>query len=661
MTRTLIVAALALMPLAAQDSREVLGPQDHPGQKEPSPLTALMGSRPSKLLPQLRGRHPRVYFTGAELDALRKRAHSSQAALWARALASVRAVKTAPPPPPAETRRAQNEVGLGIAEAAFAYRMEGDRKYLDAARRYMEAAVTYQVWGYSSNKPNVDLAAGHLLYGMAVGYDLLYSDLTPGERTRFRGAIAQHARLLFDYYKPKPGRTYSYSQNHVFIPMAGLGIAAYAIYDEVPDAPQWAALARAVYDRTLATYSPDGYYYEGFEYWIFSTPWILHYLDAHQHSTGEDLFGQPGLKQAYLYAAHSLLPGGQSVFDFGDVFEGPLTRAGEEPEYSRTHPGGHFSTNYNLLFDLAARYRSADAQGVAQWMESLGQVNQEEWWSLAWYDERLAATPMSKIPAAHYFPDHEVAYWRTGWDAGAMALAFKCGPPEGHHTTRLLEQFPDWHLSAGHSHPDAASFILFARGGYLTGDSGYAGIPKTDQHNTLLVDGHGQGFDGRNQHDPWEGFQYARLDQVRIARFSPSAGSVEMEGDAAGAYDPALGLTRFHRHLRLTVGGSLEIDDEIESSREHRYTELIHSDTTLARRGERQYEIVAGKTRLETRWEEPQDGEVRVQPNLVTAPGPPGSVSEGETQTRGERLSLTTARPATAARFRWELKVPLDK
>jgi hypothetical protein len=94
-----------------------------------------MSSRQSKLLPQLRGQHPRVYFTGAELDALRIRAHSSQATLWARALASVRAVRIAPPPPPAETRRAQNEVGLGIAEAAFAFRMEGDRKYLDAARR----------------------------------------------------------------------------------------------------------------------------------------------------------------------------------------------------------------------------------------------------------------------------------------------------------------------------------------------------------------------------------------------------------------------------------------------------------------------------------------------------------------------------------------------
>jgi len=48
----------------------------------------------------------------------------------------------------------------------------------------MDAAVSYDVWGYSYNKPNVDLAAGHLLYGMGWGYDLLYNDLMPAERDK---------------------------------------------------------------------------------------------------------------------------------------------------------------------------------------------------------------------------------------------------------------------------------------------------------------------------------------------------------------------------------------------------------------------------------------------------------------------------------------------
>src|SRR6476660_7887897 len=135
----------------------------------------------------------------------------TQKDLWQTAISRVRALTTEPAKPPAEERRAQNEVGIGIAEAAFAYKITGDRKYLDAARKYMDAAVSYDVWGYSYNKPNVDLAAGHLLYGLSWGYDLLYHDLTEKERTRYRDKLVKQARLLADYFKPKPGRTFAYS------------------------------------------------------------------------------------------------------------------------------------------------------------------------------------------------------------------------------------------------------------------------------------------------------------------------------------------------------------------------------------------------------------------------------------------------------------------
>ena len=244
----------------------------------------------------------------------------------------------AAPPPPAELRRAQNEVAMGIVEAAFAYKMDGDAKYLKAAKDYMDAAVSYDVWGYSFNKPNTDLAAGHLLYGLGTGYDLLYNDLTPAERDRYREKLAKQGHLMYEYWKSKPGRTIAYSQNHTFIPMAGLGIAAYAVYGEVPEAAEWAKVSRAIFDRVLETYSHDGYYYEGAEYWIFATPWIIHYVDAQKHVTGEDLFDRPGFRKMHLYAAHSLLPGGDESFDFGDVYDGPVTRASRARIMTGSHP-----------------------------------------------------------------------------------------------------------------------------------------------------------------------------------------------------------------------------------------------------------------------------------------------------------------------------------
>jgi hypothetical protein len=128
------------------------------------------------------------------------------------------------------------------------------------------------------------------------------------------------------------------------------------------------------------------------------------------------------------YVAHSMLPGGDYIFDFGDVFEGPLTRAHKGDEYPRTHPQGHFNTNYNLLYRMAQRFQSGEAQGVAEWLKGFGHVNAEDFWSLVWYDAKLKPVPIEKQQAWHYFPDHEVFYWRSNWSKDATAFAFKCWP-----------------------------------------------------------------------------------------------------------------------------------------------------------------------------------------------------------------------------------------
>ncbi|HXI25325.1 MAG TPA: DUF4962 domain-containing protein, partial [Pyrinomonadaceae bacterium] len=556
-----------------------------------------MRTRKSTLRPELIGVHPRVYATDKELAELRVRSRSTHRELWQRELSQVRALAVDPPPPPATGRRQQNDVAIAIAEAAFIYKIEGNKKYLDAARKYMDAAVSYEVWGYPTNKPNVDLAAGHLLYGLGWGYDLLYHDLSEQERTRYREKLIKQARLMADYFKPKSGKTYAYSQNHTFIPIAGLGIAAYALYDETPEAPQWAALARAIFDRALATYSTDGYYYEGFEYWIFSTPWLVHYLDAHAHATGEDLYDRPGFRLMHKYVAHSMLPNGDYVFDFGDIFEGPLTRAHQGDEYPRTHPQGHFNTNYNLLYRLAQRFQSGEAQGVAEWLMGFGQVNAEDFWSLVWYDAKLKPVPIEQQPRSHYFPDHDVFYWRSDWSKDATAFAFKCGPPEGHHAEPLLKQFPDWRLSSGHAHPDANSFIIFGRGKYLTGDTGYAGVPMTEHHNTLLVNGKGQGKEGEG-HDAFTDVPYGLLNRIRISEVKVEQNQVTVRGDAAAAYLPELGLKKFVREFVYRPGAGFTVSDEVETTKPAILTFVLHADDHIEKLEGCLFRVTAGPVKL---------------------------------------------------------------
>jgi len=637
----LFISLLTSLSLA-QDSKELEAERSaRPKLKGEHPLVAVMRSEPSSLKKELEGVHPRVFLTQAEIDTLKLKA-KTQKELWQTAIGRVRALTNEPPPPPAELRRAQNEVGLGISEAAFAYKMTGEKKYLDAAKKYMEAACSYDVWGYASNKPNVDLAAGHLLYGMGWGYDLLYNDLTKAERDKYRDKLAKQARLMYEFFKPKSGKTYAYSQNHTFIPISGLAITAFALMGETPDAKDWAALSRAIFDRVLATYSKDGYYYEGMEYWIFSTPWLVHYMDAQLHATGEDLYPTvPGLKLAHTYVAHSTLPGGEFNFDYGDIYSGPITRSRTGDDYERERIGGHFRTNYNILYNLANHYDSGEAQGVADWLKSKGQVNAEEFWTFIWYKAAIKPVAIDKQPTSHYFADHDVVYWRSGWDDKATAFSFKAGPPEGHASLDLLDKYPEWRLSSGHAHPDAGSFIIWADGKYLTGDSGYAGIPMTEHHNMVVFDGKGQNREGSG-HDVWVDIPYESLNKIRLTSVKLDSKDVSIDADLAPAYEPGVGVRKFVRNFTFRSPDSFVVTDHIETDRAQTITSFLHADNTITKTSDKTFAIEPGGTSLSVELRDTTGLDTKIEKNFLTAPGPPGAVDKGTREERGVRLAIST-------------------
>lgn len=641
----------------AQDAQELKAEKEANARlKGEHPLFQLMKTKNSALKPELKGVHPRVYLTQKEIDVLKEKA-KSEPELWKNALARVRALTVEPPAPPAEARRVQNEVGLGIAEAAFVYKITGDKKYFDAAKKYMDAAVSYDVWGYSYNKPNVDLAAGHLLYGMGWAYDLLYHDLTDAERTKYREKLIKQARLLYEFFKPKSGKSYAYSQNHTFIPISGLAVTAYALMDETDEARNWAQLSRAIFDRVLATYTEDGYFYESMEYWIFSTPWLVHYMDAHFAATGENLYETtPGFRLAHKYIAHITLPGGEFNFDYGDIYAGPVTRARKGNDYERERIDGKFRTNYNILYNLANRYQSGEAQGVADWVKSKGQVNAEEIWTFIWFNPQIKPIAIEDQEKWHYFKDHGVVFWRDSWNDDATAFSFKAGPPEGHATTAKVKAFPDWRLSSGHAHPDAGGFIIWSNGKYLTGDSGYAGVPLTEHHNTLTFDGKGQAKEGKG-HDAFAEVSYDRLNQIRLTNVTMELRRVSVTADITAAYEPEVGVKKFVRRFDFSVAEGFTISDSVQTNQPKTITSYFHADNQIGSKSKTMFEFEPGGTVLSTEILAPKDFTAVVEKNILTAPGRPGSVDKGEREERGVRLAVSTAKKTNKAEFKVRMKI----
>lgn len=612
-------------------------------------------AHPVALKPELVGVHPRVFVTRDGLQALRQRAATTHKAQWQQVLASLPAMQGPPPPPPGpQARRAQNNVAMAIAGVSLAWAVEQRPEYLAAAKAWTLAAIEYEPWGYTSNKPNVDLAAGHLLYAVGWAYDLLHGEWTPAERNRVRASLQRHAGLVYDYFAPtKPGQRFNFTQNHDFIPTAGLAVAALALMGESPDAPRWAALARAHHHRANTLLSPDGYYYESLEYWIFSIPWLVHVYDAWEHATGESLWELGPARQWARYLAHTILPDGQRVFDFGDIWEGALTRAGRGDEYGRVYPGGMLQSNFNVMYRVAARFRDGQAQAIADRLAAFGHSNLEEYWTLLWRDATLPAAPMTSLPLAHHFEDSGVVVWRSSWEADATAFAFKAGPPEGHRVARLLPQIPEWCLSSGHAHPDGGSFIIWAGGRCLTGDTGYAGLPLARHHNTITIGGVGQGHEG--DHDVWRRADYAALARARITTASLSATGATIEADLAGLYPAVPGLQALTRTFTFTAPGRVTVQDHVATAAPVPVQWYLHSDTPIEATRSGYLLGAPGGTRLRVSMGSPDGREAVIAPTILMAPGQPGAITKGRQDQRGHHLRFE--RPAGQT---WRFEATLE-
>ncbi len=324
-------------------------------------------------------------------------------------------------------------------------------------------------------------------------------------------------------------------------------------------------------------------------------------------------------------------------------------------DYERERIDGKFRTNYNIIYNLANRYGNGEAQGVADWLKSKGQVNAEEFWTFIWYNPMIRSVPIKDQATQHWFKDHGVVFWRSSWEGDATAWSFKAAPPEGHSVTEKIKAFPDWRLSSGDAHPDAGSFIIWSKGKYLTGDSGYAGVPLTEHHNTLTFDGRGQAKEGKG-HDAFSGVSYDLMNQIRIKDVSFEKDKVVIESDIKAAYEPEVGVDLFTRRFTFSAPGEFVIEDAIKLALPSKITSYFHSDTAIVEKDGR-YIFEPGKTRLFLDSMESGDLDFLIEKNILTAPGWPGSVDKGEREERGVRLAISTKKNVNESKFKTRLRI----
>jgi hypothetical protein len=602
-----------------------------------APKATLLDDLKNLRVPLVEGyatQHPRLLFFEKDKPELQKRA-IERPDLWNNVLANAELLK------PIESIPAPDVIRTGakywrierVQSAALAWYITGDDSYRDGAMRWMLAHCKVGLWG-DSYRPNVDLVASWYLYHISAAYDILRDEMKEEDRKAIRESLAEHARHIYLEYDPyPPGRKFNYDQNHSYIPAVALVATALALIDDVPEAKHWLTRGFAVLGRSRYVQPEDGYYYEGYGYWTYALNWHARGAELLARATGEKLFDIPVLRDTWLFGLQLSLPGTPGAYGIGDSTSWANGKLQNQPV-----------NNYSMLWEIAAQTGSRESQAVGDLYAARQPERDYPATAFLWFNPEVKPASLASIPPYHYFSDHDVVAWRSGWDADATSYLFRCGPPLGHKAAEKLIELKDFSQNCGHVHPDIGGFWMFAKGTYLAIDTGYTTDKWTRDHNTLLVDDKGQGSDGLYWND--KGFPYQELDKARITSQYLSPGYGFASGEFGAAYSRSAPGVNLSRTVLMSKDWLLIVDD-MAADKPRSLTWLCHSMTEFQKDGA-SYISRQPTASLAVVPLAPAKLEAKPEPTMIMAGITPG---KGTPEQRGFKLGLRSAEPSVKTRF----------
>jgi len=377
----------------------------------------------------------------------------------------------------------QREVGDEIFALALAAKLKPEPRYTNKLRDLVLAALDFKTWG-QANPPmgnNADLAAGHLLRGIAAAYDWHRALFSSAELERIRQVVAERAPSLLAGLYGNAFWARGYEENHNHVSVCGLAFAGVAFYDEVPAAPEWLAASRLNFQNVLKSLPADGSSVEGVSYWAYGIGYILQYIEGTRRVIDSgDLYKSPFLRNAAAFRLMASTSGLVGNVPWGDA----VMKDWGSPQY--------------ILNGLAAQYGDASASWLAAnlpdprraGIDALGL-------SMLW--GRNSPEPGEPPTALDARLDaNDMVTTRSGWSANDYLLSIKAG-----YTNR------------NHSHLDAGALALafgdewvlvapgYGKGG---GEGAFWDRSKTarrwnffsnatESHATLLINGKNQRHD----------------------------------------------------------------------------------------------------------------------------------------------------------------------
>jgi hypothetical protein len=322
----------------------------------------------------------------------------------------------------------------------------------------------------------------------------------------------------------------------------------------------------------------------------------------------------------------ALLPDGQSVFDFGDIWEGALTRAKTGAEYDRVYPGGTLQSNFNVMYRVAARLKDPQAQAVAERYASFGHSNLEEFWTLLWRDPSLAPRRWTALPLAHHFKIRVSCTCDRRGRRTRRRSRSRPARPRVIEPRRCYRGFRNGGSTAAMRIPMPAASSC---GHTAVSDRRHRlrglALGAQPQHDDVRSDGQGV----ETQHDVWRSMDYAALDGIRIREAEISGGRARIVADLAAAYPKTAGVTSFTRTFAWDGGSTITVGDVVTLAAPKSAEWHLQSDTPFAGSGNRYRNGRDGEPALSVVLRVAEGCVCDNRCGHVKAPGPPGSIETG--------------------------------
>ena len=518
-----------------------------------------------EILKRLPG-HPRVYTTKATLGAFRARKDGPAARAFAVLLRRAEgAVKFVPKPPKLGSVTAAHRKKRGLAfwlengqsrlcanvrpstlenaakitrDLAMLYLITGERKYANEAKKRLLWQANFRVDWHQPEKAHHDTVHCYEygLQRMASAYDCIHDMLSPAERKQALDAIEYHGDACYRKLRFKVRIHLKYQTSHAQQDMHELVTTALAVANDLPAAKTWLEYLIPQYVNRLAWGKNDGGYSEG-HYYNYKWHGMLRCAVSLRNAAGIDLFKKPRLTNAGRFWLYCM---------------------------SLNYWWDHYGDNFSLHTPMSGSSNDLDG---ANFLASFYQDRYVKWWANQidaplqmplWYlsDATLKEKPPVDVPQAAVYRDVGwAAMYDRFYDSRSTRLFFKCSPWGSH----------------SHAHEDQNSFVIHAFGEILAVDKGYYGYygdkyhklicRASKSHNTILVDGKGQG----------RGIQYnGRV----IDFFNGDMGSF-VSGDATGAYGGR--VDKFIRAVAFIRPNYFVVYDQLEAPKPSTFSWQLNS------------------------------------------------------------------------------------